>query len=694
MISLILPYWDRQEAADKALKLLARQYGSTIEVVIVDDGSGFVMPDLALDVKVVRLPEKSIPMCPTTAWNEGVKAASGDMVVLSCVEILHDKPILLDLVARAKELGPKGYSLAAAWCPDTSSWHCHSAVEVPGLPEGVGIGFCGAMTKDLYWEAGGFDDDYREGAGYEDRDFIQRLLKIGAQFNICDDLVVTHPKTGATIEWGDAKFEKNLQLYVKKWPDQGFTNFVCVQAGNYCERGAEYVNTLFDMVRRNLPDRTQARFFCLTDDGAGLDGYINVLPLPDDLEVWYGKLYLFKRGMFYEGSRMAYLDLDTLIVGNCNALVNYAGEFATLKDFNQPHQLGPAIILWRAGDFSASIWDEWVAQGKPRHEMGDLWWLNNLDRGRFSKSIEKLQDLYPGQFVSFKNDCKPHAPLSARVVCFHGIPRPHELDGWVSNVWKKDGLTGASLDLVCNTELAKIADNIRAACVLDIPWLKSMPERAGDVLLVAGGPSLADDIEDIRYRSEEGATIIAMNGTSDFLADNGIIADYQVVIDARAHNAKFVKRRSAKHLLLASQCDPSIFDDRAMLFHIAIADWDKFIPADREAMAVGGGRSVGLYAMSLAYVLGFRSLHLYGYDSSYRVGMHHAYAQSSNDSDPIIEAHVNGRTFKTTSWMAVQVTEFQTLANQLRQMGCEITTHGDGLLPWVAWQMMALAKAA
>lgn len=692
MISLILPYWDRQEAADKALRLLAETYkGLDLEVVIVDDGSGFVAPDVPLNMNIVRLPQKDTPKCPTTAWNAGVKAATGDMIVLSCVEVLHDRPVLQELVNEAQRLGPKGYALAAAWCPETESWHCHSSVSVPGLPEGVGIAFCGAMSKWLYLDSGGFDEDYREGAGYEDRDFILRLLRVGAKFKIRDDLVVTHPKTGATIAWGDAKFERNLHLYASKWPDQGFTNFVCVQSGNYLGRGAEYVNNLFDMVRRNLPEG-MARFFCLTDDPQGLDSYINVLPLPEDLEGWYGKLYLFKRGLFTEGSRLVFLDLDTLIVGNCRALTEYHGEFATLRDFYHPERLGPAVILWKAGDLSDSIWDEWAAAGKPRNEMGDLWWLNNLDQGRFARRIDKLQDLYPGVFVSFKKDCNPHAPLGARVVCFHGVPRPHEVGGWVEKIWKKDGLTGSDIEVNCNTEMAILEKHVRHACSLDITWLKQCPAMSEDALLVGGGPSLANDIEEIRRRAKGGAVVFAMNGTADYLADRGIIPDYHMVIDARESNRRFVESRVAKVRLLASQCHPSLFGSTPAIgfhIHLSMVDWSKLLPDDREATAIGGGHSVGLYAMSAAYVLGFRSMHLYGYDSSYRESDHHAYSQASNDADEVIDAHVCGRTFKTTAWMTVQVNEFQALANQLRLLGCEITTHGDGLLPWVAWQMMA-----
>jgi hypothetical protein len=180
-----------------------------------------------------------------------------------------------------------------------------------------------------------------------------------------------------------------------------------------------------------------------------------------------------------------------------------------------------------------------------------------------------------------------------------------------------------------------------------------------------------------------------MNGTAKYLADRGVEVDMHISIDARESNRKFLGY--AKQYYLATQCHPSMFDVPATMFHVATVDWDKHSDI---GMAIGGGHSVGLFAMSLAFVLGYRVMHLYGYDSSYRESEHHAYEQSKNNGDPIIEAIVMGRKFKTTNWMVVQVNEFKEIAAQLSQMGCEITTHGDGLLPYVAFQMATLAKAA
>ena len=220
MISLILPYWARQEAANRALATLAVVYGDyDMEVIVVDDGNPdpFVPPCLPLDIKVLRLPKKTQPKSPVTCWNEGVKAASGDIIALSCIEVIHHGPVLLAMEDALDIMGDDGYVLAAAWCPEQRTWHTHSSVLVPQCPTGTGLAFLGVMNRSLYERSGGFDEAYRDGAGYEDRDFIHRMHKAGAQFCIRDDLVVTHPKTGATIKWPPEAFHRNKMIFERTW---------------------------------------------------------------------------------------------------------------------------------------------------------------------------------------------------------------------------------------------------------------------------------------------------------------------------------------------------------------------------------------------------------------------------------------------------------------------------------------------
>lgn len=689
MISLILPYWDRQEAANKALELIAKHYRTTnLEVIVVDDGNKvpFVKPKLPIDIQVVRRPEKPLPTPQSKAWNAGVKAAHGDIIALSCIEVLHEAPILAGL---AKHLEAFDYVLAATYCPEFNEWQCKSDKQWVDLPMGIGPGFLGLMRRETFEKIGGFDESYHEGAGYEDRDFARRVLKSGAKVKICDDLVVIHPKTGATIHWPQEGFIRNEQLYRSKWMTP--INVVCLKAGKAYD--PEYVNILFDMVRRNLPAGYPGKFYCITDDEEGLNEGIEVIHLPQDLETWWGKLYMFKRGLFPDGSRCLFFDLDTLIIGDLSRLVSYSGGFATLRDFYHPERLGPAIIAWEAGRFSSRVWEQWESQGKPRHQMGDLWWLNTLDGGNFAKQVDILQDQFPGEFCSFKADCHPYPPNGTRIVCFHGQPKPENCGReWVSQVWKVGGSGMAELEVVANTSNELVKSNVLSACKRDVPWLEILPENASQAVIVSGGPSIKNTLIEIRARYDSGQTIFAVNGSANWLNDHGMVPDYHVVIDARPENIKFLEALSCGQLL-ASQCDPSLFDkaQNATLFHLNTEGIADILPKDREANLISSGTTVGLAAMALAYCLGYRVIHLHGFDSSYEES-HHAYEQKQNDADPVIDAVVNDRTFKCAPWMVTQAQQFQELATQLANAGVVVTVAGDGLLPYIA-KCMSLTGA-
>ena len=219
-ISLILPYWKRQAAAVAALVRLADLYPHLdLEVIVVDDGDPepFRVPLLPLNLVCLRLPQKDRPMSPVTAWNRGAEIATGEAIAISCVEVLHEQPVLAGMLEELELRGPMAYVMAAAWCPESRAWHCHSTVHFPECPPGTGAPFCALLHKSLYRLVGGFDEIYRDGVGYEDRDFIHRLNRAGAEFVVRDDLVVQHPKTGATIKWGAEAFARNEAIYRQRW---------------------------------------------------------------------------------------------------------------------------------------------------------------------------------------------------------------------------------------------------------------------------------------------------------------------------------------------------------------------------------------------------------------------------------------------------------------------------------------------
>jgi hypothetical protein len=146
---------------------------------------------------------------------------------------------------------------------------------------------------------------------------------------------------------------------------------------------------------------------------------------------------------------------------------------------------------------------------------------------------------------------------------------------------------------------------------------------------------------------------------------------------------------------LASQCSPCLFDAAkdwgldAMLWHVNAPGMDELLTDERARPVhlIGGGSTVGMNAMVLAFAAGFRKIHLYGFDSSYKADEHHAYRQGLNDNDRVVDALFGDEKFRTTGWMVQQVNEFQELAPALIGDGCVITVAGTGLLPTVAKAM-------
>ena len=199
--------------------------------------------------------------------------------------------------------------------------------------------------------------------------------------------------------------------------------------------GAEYVNRLHRGVRRHL--RRPFRFVCFTDDATGIEAGVEIRPMAVPGWRWnLRKMLLYKPGNGLTGRVLA-LDLDTVVTGPLDEIAAYGGAFCVLEDFYEPGQAGGGVVSFRAGEWAERLWqplidDPWAVHRATRGSER-MWYRRALDRPDF------WQHLLPGQIVSYKP--RPGArlealPEGARMVCFHGRPRPHEADGWVRAHWR------------------------------------------------------------------------------------------------------------------------------------------------------------------------------------------------------------------------------------------------------------------
>lgn len=236
--------------------------------------------------------------------------------------------------------------------------------------------------------------------------------------------------------------------------------------------------------------------------------------------------------------------------------------------------------------------------------------------------------------------------------------------------------------LICNTSDEQIYSNIRENSKNHGNWINCIDAHDGTAVLCGSGPSLADTLDEIKRMQASGSKVFAMNGSAQFLFDNGVMPDYQVMIDARIETADLVG--PAKHHLFASQVHPECFNrvKTAQLWHLQVGNIENEFPDYEDAYAlIGGAASVGNTATCLAYAMGYRNLQIYGYDSSQRNGTGHAFRQAMNDGEPCAHVVFNGKEYIASLTMKLQAERFQETSKALQESGCRIEVHGSGLLP-------------
>ncbi len=233
----------------------------------------------------------------------------------------------------------------------------------------------------------------------------------------------------------------------------------------------------------------------------------------------------------------------------------------------------------------------------------------------------------------------------------------------------------------------KIA-NIRHAISLPYPWLEQKPPHGKTAAIIGGGASLNKHVEEIRQRCTDGDSLFAVNNSAGWLAKNNIGFDNHILsaADFEPINLAGITR------YCASTCPPAVFEKA----HGNIIIWHPEIPGitelirlelqnDKRPQEFIRSSAAGLMVVRLVYALGYRTIHLYGFDSCLdENGAHHAYPQPQNDNDRRIETESGGRQFQAAPWMLDQAREFVSLTHEMAGNRCKIKVHGEGLIPYIA----------
>lgn len=197
---------------------------------------------------------------------------------------------------------------------------------------------------------------------------------------------------------------------------------------------AEHVNTLARMLDRH--HRAPHRFVVVTNDRDGLDWRIGVVPDRQDFADWpsphgrgavscYRRMRLFQRdaGETF-GERIVAIDLDTVITGDITTLFERDESFVCWQDPLSPRQLCGALWMLKAGAHP-EVWENLNQRGvTAAYSAGfrgsDQAWMSYClsDAARWTD-----QD----GVYSYRAHCAYRLPNDARIVNFHGRPKPWDV---------------------------------------------------------------------------------------------------------------------------------------------------------------------------------------------------------------------------------------------------------------------------
>lgn len=258
----------------------------------------------------------------------------------------------------------------------------------------------------------------------------------------------------------------------------------------------------------------------------------------------------------------------------------------------------------------------------------------------------------------------------------------------------------------------KLFENIRAnVSIGDYIPLYTKPYDDRIFVMICGGPSLADHLDEIRAKAldRDHYMVVCSNMTGGYLLEHGITPHVHFILDPQ-EKKKFdvLPHRTSgdTEYWLNVACDPAVFGElreQGIKPHVFLADFEaggRAIKAVKDAMTYGqdgmmaiqGGTMAGLRAINLADALGFRKMEYYGFDATVKVsdGRAQPYAYDKKRGEAIIEISCDrcDAKFDSTLIFQKQVNEFLQWRSHMPWMDMSII--GGGLIAHYVDHVLAL----
>ena len=226
---------------------------------------------------------------------------------------------------------------------------------------------------------------------------------------------------------------------------------VCLKWGN--KYSADYVNKLYNMVKRNLT--IDYEFVCFTENSAGIDKNIRIEPLPPiPATGWWFKPYFMSDKIPLRGT-LLYLDLDLIVFENIDKLFSFKPEkdFVIIRDFNRQvrknwDRVNSSVFRLKIGA-RYNAYEQFLKERESivRRMPGDQDWMY-----RYCKPYEYWPDEWIQSYKwemrgrdtlgvingkrNFKEPGTPTILPDTSIAVFHGKPDiPEAVDAWPKENW-------------------------------------------------------------------------------------------------------------------------------------------------------------------------------------------------------------------------------------------------------------------
>lgn len=243
-----------------------------------------------------------------------------------------------------------------------------------------------------------------------------------------------------------------LEIVCWKWHTPGYRSTF----------NAAAVNTLRAMVARNLS--LPHTFTCVTDDAAGIDSRVRVVPLWNDYASvpnpsnaqnpsCYRRLKMFapNAGEIFVGERVVSMDLDVCITGDLTPLFDRPDDFVIwggqsveprFRRNSAPYSwYNGSLMMLRIGS-RPQVWLEFDPRSSPRRAHAAN--CRGSDQGWIAFCLgknEKVWGVSDGVFSYRNHVIAEHAgrlPRGARFVAFHGRHDPWHTVVQAKHAWIRE----------------------------------------------------------------------------------------------------------------------------------------------------------------------------------------------------------------------------------------------------------------